>query len=740
MFFLVILCFDKALSQDWIQLNKIGTGNFSDQAYIVHSVTDVEGNTYVVGGYQGKLILGKTEHIGPNYSLGENNFVAKFDNQGNVVWSSVFNGAPGDIHFFVSEIHSDKDGKVYVTGRFENYVDFGGGLKFTKKKSGRFLCLFGNNGQFLWMQETNGYEIIVTSAGNIFQFTRSPQGDGITVLSYSNSNGTLEKTDNFENLWNSNNGSVIAVRAFDNVVYIIATTLNSTLVYLYVPSANQLQMIANIPQRIYKFFDFTNFEINYNALFLVGTFDTNIKKRTFGELTVEALSDAAYGRGGGFFVKYNFDSKRFEWAKVIKNMSDNFRNFLVSGNDALYLSTEACCGSRNNLSCYSTKGDSLWTRNFYTDGLNIGEYRGLGTDNNGNVYASGTVSNGSRATATFGSLSFKYDFSVGFLAKIGYPLPTRPKNLMAQPISSSAIKLSWIDSDNETNYTVEIRREDESNYSVLISLKSNSSEFIATNLDCKKSYSFRVMAIGKGGSSEYSNAVSLSPLNLPTPRIAFSKPNACKGESVWLEAPSGFTSYFWNTGSSSQKIQTSFTGEFIVKVKDNSGCESNFSEKVKITFYDYPDTLITAKNDEIVYSGIAESFNWFLNEKVVPGETRTNIKPIESGIYRVEATANGCTSSSNKVNFVVTGIEPSHSSVNIYPNPTTGNTNISFGAGSNVSVRLKLFDLSGKLVFQDEKSESQDTIIIECIDLISGLYLLELEFDGSIIYKKILVK
>ncbi|MFM7856684.1 MAG: T9SS type A sorting domain-containing protein, partial [Flammeovirgaceae bacterium] len=257
---------------------------------------------------------------------------------------------------------------------------------------------------------------------------------------------------------------------------------------------------------------------------------------------------------------------------------------------------------------------------------------------------------------------------------------------------------------------------------------------------CRKAYSFRIVSINKVGISDYSNVVSVQPFSLPTPKITPSKLSACKGEKISLEAPQGFAEYFWNIGESSQKIQVSNTGEFAAKVKDNLGCESNWSEKTKVTFYDYPDSLITAKPDEIVYVGTAESFKWFLNGKVISGETKNKIKPIESGVYRVEASAKGCTTSSNKINFIVTGIESLDLSVNVYPNPTLGNVTISFGKLLNMHVRLKLFDLSGKQVFQCDKSEFQETIIVESLNLKSGLYLLQLDFDGGVIREKVIVE
>ncbi|MFM7853125.1 MAG: hypothetical protein ACKO96_14695, partial [Flammeovirgaceae bacterium] len=473
-------------------LNKLGaTSSDYSKVTVNHSNTDIDGNTYVVGQYEGKLILGKTEYL----DYGGSGFVAKFDNQGNVIWSSTFKFSIKDPYFGIEKIYFDKNGKIYVTGQFEDFVDFGNGIKLTKYSFSRFLAVFGSDGKILWTKDI--MVDLVTLDGKIFLFGRSPTG--IDVLAFNNTSGLYETT-SFKNLWTPSDGYINSFKVFGNIVYFIATIHDfssgqfniSTGVYKYMTDSNQLETIASIPQYLGGF---DNFEVNYNALYILGAFDINNRKRVFGEFTVKSPFDSTYyvpyasGREGGFFVKYDLISKKFEWAKVIKNMSSlGFNNFLVSGNNALYLTTGACCGSLNDLSCYSAKGDSLWTRTFYTDGQNIAEYSGLGVDNNGNVYASGTVSSGGH-TATFGDLSFRYEVFAGFLAKIGYPLPTQPQNLIGQAISTSSIKLTWIDGKYETGYNVEGKSSDDASYSLISTLKSNSSQFTATNLDCRKAYS-----------------------------------------------------------------------------------------------------------------------------------------------------------------------------------------------------------------------------------------------------------
>jgi hypothetical protein len=56
----------------------------------------------------------------------------------------------------------------------------------------------------------------------------------------------------------------------------------------------------------------------------------------------------------------------------------------------------------------------------------------------------------------------------------------------------------------------------------------------------------------------------------------------CAGNSVIFDAGSGFTTYIWNTGQSTQTITTSLSGTYIVEVHNSYGCISKDSVHVLI--------------------------------------------------------------------------------------------------------------------------------------------------------------
>ena len=71
----------------------------------------------------------------------------------------------------------------------------------------------------------------------------------------------------------------------------------------------------------------------------------------------------------------------------------------------------------------------------------------------------------------------------------------------------------------------------------------------------KNSGEYSVEVIDSGGCAGISNAITVSVLPLPTPAISYTGTlSICTGDSVRLSAPSGFITYQWSDGETSQHI------------------------------------------------------------------------------------------------------------------------------------------------------------------------------------------
>ncbi|RMG69750.1 MAG: hypothetical protein D6711_18910 [Chloroflexi bacterium] len=87
-------------------------------------------------------------------------------------------------------------------------------------------------------------------------------------------------------------------------------------------------------------------------------------------------------------------------------------------------------------------------------------------------------------------------------------VPAAPSNLNATAVSTSQINLTWNDnSNNETGFKI-YRSPDESNWSQIATVSTNSTSYANTGLNCGTIYYYRVRAYNGSGDSSYSNTTS----------------------------------------------------------------------------------------------------------------------------------------------------------------------------------------------------------------------------------------
>lgn len=124
-------------------------------------------------------------------------------------------------------------------------------------------------------------------------------------------------------------------------------------------------------------------------------------------------------------------------------------------------------------------------------------------------------------------------------------------------------------------------------------------------------------------------------------------PSICQGSSTQWCAPSGLSSYLWNTGSSTQCINVSNGGTYTVTVTDANGCSGVCSSTLSVN--GLPSCLITG-NTSVCAGGFAQ---WCAPSGLSAylwsnGATSQCIALNIAGTYTVTVTdANGCTNSCN---------------------------------------------------------------------------------------------
>jgi hypothetical protein len=134
---------------------------------------DSSGNVYITGYFRsptidfgGGALTNAGGSCGSSYPCPADIFLAKFDSNGNHLWSKRFGGSNWDESLSVS---IDSSGNVYITGYFgSSYIDFGGGVL---NGPGIFLAKFDSDGKHLWSKSFvggTGKSVSVDSSGNVY--------------------------------------------------------------------------------------------------------------------------------------------------------------------------------------------------------------------------------------------------------------------------------------------------------------------------------------------------------------------------------------------------------------------------------------------------------------------------------------------------------------------------------------------------------------------------------------------
>ncbi|GIV57050.1 MAG: hypothetical protein KatS3mg040_1818 [Candidatus Kapaibacterium sp.] len=163
-------------------------------------------------------------------------------------------------------------------------------------------------------------------------------------------------------------------------------------------------------------------------------------------------------------------------------------------------------------------------------------------------------------------------------------------------------------------------------------------------------YSLQVLVTSGAGCSTASAVVQCSILaRPPVPSVSITGRNPfCEGDSVVLQAPSGYATYQWSTGATSQQITVRSGGNYLVTVTDANGCW-RLSDTIRLVRWPKPPltmqvfgTLSFCEGDSVVLlatSSPGAAFFW-LDGSSAQGNRRV-IRT--SGTYAVLVIdTNGC--------------------------------------------------------------------------------------------------
>jgi gliding motility-associated-like protein len=195
-----------------------------------------------------------------------------------------------------------------------------------------------------------------------------------------------------------------------------------------------------------------------------------------------------------------------------------------------------------------------------------------------------------------------------------------------------------------------------------------------------------------GCSAQTTHSLTLN--TLPTPVITGTT-TACQTQPAFIDA-GAYSSYSWSTGATTQVINATSTGTYVVVVTDANGCTgSNF---INVTIFTNPTPTITGtlqfctgKTTTLTGDPGYTTYNWS------NGSTSSSINVTAGGIYDLTVTdGNGCDGTTN-----VTVIENSLPTVTI-----TGPTDFCDGN----TVQIQTAQPASGYVWSDGSTNAQFTV------------------------------
>lgn len=238
------------------------------------------------------------------------------------------------------------------------------------------------------------------------------------------------------------------------------------------------------------------------------------------------------------------------------------------------------------------------------------------------------------------------------------------------------------------------------------------------------------------GLLDLESKIPAKPTISPSGNIAL-----CQGESQILSAPSGFSAYEWSTSATTQSINVSSAGNYSVRVENNQGFYSPWSDPKNVVVNPSPSTPTVSVNGNTLTSSSASGYQWYFNSNIISGATQQTHIAQNSGDYHVVVSnSSNCTAESNPVNITVTGIsltEFETQQLSIYPNPSNGTFTVSSNLSQSVSIEI--IDATGRLIASYPNITNGKTEI-DIENVSSGIYFIKFKVDERVGTQKLMIR
>jgi photosystem II stability/assembly factor-like uncharacterized protein len=250
-----------------------------------------------------------------------------------------------------------------------------------------------------------------------------------------------------------------------------------------------------------------------------------------------------------------------------------------------------------------------------------------------------------------------------------------------------------------------------------------------------------VLTITDGSGCTASDSISI--IAYPLPQISFAADtsvceNACitllpivagNLQISWSPASTLNDSTIFNPNACPQNT-TNYTA-FVV---DNNQCTSSASILVTVSAAPTMPNIIF--DGTTLTSSNADTYQWYLNNAVIPGANNNSYVPQSNGDYTVEVSnANGCTILSDPftVNINAQFESVNNNPISISPNPVFDALQVVFN-NNHEYAQVSIYNAAGQKVY--EQKGVQQTLMVDVKNFSAGMYVITVQLANEIYRKR----
>ena len=217
-----------------------------------------------------------------------------------------------------------------------------------------------------------------------------------------------------------------------------------------------------------------------------------------------------------------------------------------------------------------------------------------------------------------------------------------------------------------------------------------------------------------------SNTATKTITILP-PISSIQTPNVCAGQSIMVAG----------------HIYT-ISGTYTDTLASDQGCDSTVTTNLTINSV---DTSVSVSNPTLTATATGATYQWIdcsNGNSPIAGQTTQSFTATANGSYAVIVSKNSCSDTSSCHTIYIAGIVENNlaASINIYPNPFTSQTTITFPQEQK-NTNLQITDVLGKEIKIINFTGKQ--LIIEKGEMDAGTYFLRVKTEQEIVSKKIII-